>query len=209
MAKCLLPMAAIKAKTDNLPSDPASQSAVASAITSATTGLATASALSTLSGYVDTEAAAIKAVTDKLDTTMVLDGSVYQFTTNALENASSAGDVSVTVYPLNASDVERVNESTIITYLKEVVPVSVPVTGEVDLTTKTLQIVIEKANAIDKVVIANNSIDRTATTFTFTVPQEVTADLDQFSWILREVGTNIKLAGGRLLVKYAPFADES
>jgi hypothetical protein len=33
----------------------------------------------------------IDAVTDKLDTAMVLDGSVYQFTTNALENAPSSG----------------------------------------------------------------------------------------------------------------------
>ncbi len=117
-------------------------------------------------------------------------------------------DQSITVYPLNASDVERVNESTIITYLKEIVPVSVPVSGDVDLTTKTLQIIIEKANSVDKVVIANADIDTTESTFTFTVPEEVTAELDQFSWILREVGTNIKLAGGRLLVKYAPFADE-
>ena len=118
-------------------------------------------------------------------------------------------DQSITVYPLNASDVERVNESTIITYLKEIVPVSVPVTGEVDLTTKTLYIVIEKANSADKVVIGNADIDTTESTFTFTVPEEVTAELDQFNWILREFGTNIKLAGGRLLVKYAPVADES
>lgn len=46
-------IAAIKAKTDNLPTDPADQSAVEAAITTATTGLATASALSTISGLVD------------------------------------------------------------------------------------------------------------------------------------------------------------
>lgn len=33
----------------------------------------------------------IKTVTDKLDTALVLDGSVYQYTTNALENAPSGG----------------------------------------------------------------------------------------------------------------------
>lgn len=49
----------IKAKTDNLPSDPADQSSVEAAITAATSPLATASALSTLAGYVDTEVAAI------------------------------------------------------------------------------------------------------------------------------------------------------
>lgn len=61
---------------------------------SAVSPLATSSALSIVAGYVDTEVAAIKAVTDKIDTALVLDGAVYQFTTNALENApsSSGGD---------------------------------------------------------------------------------------------------------------------
>jgi hypothetical protein len=43
--------------------------------------------LSTIAGYVDTEVAAIKTTTDKLDTAMQLDGSVWRFTVNALENA--------------------------------------------------------------------------------------------------------------------------
>ena len=50
---------AIKAKTDNLPTDPADQSAVEAAITAATSGLATAANLATLTAYVDTEVAAI------------------------------------------------------------------------------------------------------------------------------------------------------
>ena len=44
---------AIKAKTDNLPSDPADQSAVEAAVTSATSGLATAAALTALDTLVD------------------------------------------------------------------------------------------------------------------------------------------------------------
>lgn len=41
--------------------------------------------------------AAVKAIADKLETTLVLDGSVYQFTVNALENApSGSGTVSIT-----------------------------------------------------------------------------------------------------------------
>lgn len=104
---------AIKAKTDNLPSDPADQSAVEAAITAATSPLATAAALATVDGivddilvdtgttlpaslttiddYLDTEVAAIKAVADKLDTALVLDGAVYQFTANALELAPTGG----------------------------------------------------------------------------------------------------------------------
>lgn len=84
-------IAAIKAKTDNLPSDPADQSAVEAAITAATSGLATAAALDTVDNFIDTEVTAIKAVTDKLDTALELDGAVYRYTTNALEQAPSGG----------------------------------------------------------------------------------------------------------------------
>ncbi len=57
-------VAAIKAKTDNLPTDPADQSAVEAAITAATSPLATAAALATVAGYVDTEVASILAAVD-------------------------------------------------------------------------------------------------------------------------------------------------
>ena len=78
-------VSAIRAKTDNLPSDPADQSLVEAAITSAVSALATA-----------TNLAAVKAILDKLDTTIVLDGAVYQFTVNALENAPSGGGTAPT-----------------------------------------------------------------------------------------------------------------
>lgn len=111
-------VAAIKAKTDNLPSDPADASDVAGLIAAVEakvdtidgivdailvdtseigaagaglTVLATAAALSTVAGYVDTEVGAIKAVTDKLDDTLEDDSGTYRFTTNALEQAPSGG----------------------------------------------------------------------------------------------------------------------
>jgi hypothetical protein len=59
---------------------------------------ATSSALSTVEGkidtidnFIDTEVLAIKAVTDKIDTGLVLDGAVYQFTANMLELAPAGG----------------------------------------------------------------------------------------------------------------------
>lgn len=82
---------AIKAKTDNLPTDPADQSAVEAAITAATSPLALQTTLLAGVGYIDTEVAAIKATTDKLDTTVELDGLVYRFTANALETAPTGG----------------------------------------------------------------------------------------------------------------------
>jgi hypothetical protein len=51
---------------------------------------ATGANLAIVAGYLDTEIAAIKVTTDKLETTVELDGSVYRFTTNALEQAPSA-----------------------------------------------------------------------------------------------------------------------
>jgi hypothetical protein len=61
-------IADIKAKTDNLPTDPADQSAVEAAITAATSPLATAVNLATVAGYLDTEIAAILADTNELQT---------------------------------------------------------------------------------------------------------------------------------------------
>jgi tetrahydromethanopterin S-methyltransferase subunit F len=57
-------VAAIKAKTDNLPGDPADESSLEAAITNATSPLATAAALATVAGYVDTEVASILAAVD-------------------------------------------------------------------------------------------------------------------------------------------------
>jgi hypothetical protein len=86
---------AIKAKTDNLPTDPADQSAVEAAITAATSPLATAANLAIVAGYLDTEIAAIKTKTDqltfttanKVDSTAVLDSAVETQIDN-IENAS-------------------------------------------------------------------------------------------------------------------------
>jgi hypothetical protein len=59
--------------------------------TIAAANYATASALDAVDNFVDTEVAAIKAVTDKLDTAVELDGAVYRFTTNALEQSPTGG----------------------------------------------------------------------------------------------------------------------
>lgn len=79
----------IKAKTDNLPSDPADQSAIEAAITSATSVLATAANLATVAGYIDTEVAAIKAKTDNLPSDPA-DASVIAASFAALNDVSAA-----------------------------------------------------------------------------------------------------------------------
>ena len=107
-------LTAVKDKTDNLPTDPADQSLIIAAADALVTaiaavqtdldnpdqfkadvsGLATEAALSTHDGKLD----GVKAVTDKTDTAMELDGEVYRFTENALEQApGGAGGGSATV----------------------------------------------------------------------------------------------------------------
>jgi hypothetical protein len=52
---------------------------------------ATQTSVDAIDDFVDTEVGAIKTVTDKLDTMLELDGLVYRYTTNALEQAPSGG----------------------------------------------------------------------------------------------------------------------
>jgi hypothetical protein len=52
---------------------------------------ATQTSVDAIDDFVDTEVGAIKTVTDKLDTMVELDGAVYRYTTNALEQAPSGG----------------------------------------------------------------------------------------------------------------------
>ena len=60
--------------------------------------------LDDIDDLVDTEVAAIKGVTDKLDTAMELDGAVYRFTLNALERAPSAGGAGSTAKTITVTD---------------------------------------------------------------------------------------------------------
>jgi ActR/RegA family two-component response regulator len=83
---------AIKAKTDNLPSDPADQSAVEAAITAATSPLATAANLATVAGYLDTEIAAILADTNELQSDWA-DGGRLDLILDARASQTSVDDL--------------------------------------------------------------------------------------------------------------------
>jgi len=103
---------AVKAKTDNLPTDPADASDIAAAFVTVN------SKLDAIDDYVDSEVAAIKAVTDKLDGMLVLDGLVYQYTANALELGASSGGT-VYVYPMSMEQEPRNTHATITVYTEE------------------------------------------------------------------------------------------
>lgn len=81
-------VAAIKAKTDNLPTDPADASDIAASFATVN------STLSTLAGYVDTEVAAIKAKTDSLTFTVAgkVDSNITTVNGTAITGSGTSGD---------------------------------------------------------------------------------------------------------------------
>lgn len=122
-------VAAIKAKTDLIPASPAAVGSAmtltaaydaaktaaaagaqmdlvnapnATAVTAIQSGLATGAALSTVDTVVD----AIKIVTDAIVTALELDGAVYRFTENALEEAPTGGGSSITVNDIFTGTIE-------------------------------------------------------------------------------------------------------
>jgi hypothetical protein len=147
--------------------------------------------IDTLDNYVDTEVAAIKAVTDKLDTTVVLDGAVYQFTANALELGPS-GNVSVTVAPLSATSPDRITQSTVQTLINDtsaVGPIAIKDSSgnAVSLSGLTLKVCIEK---IDGTVLANLTPTISGTSnnqITFTPNADSVSKTGTFRWALRQV----------------------
>jgi uncharacterized protein YunC (DUF1805 family) len=78
-------IAAIKAKTDNLPSDPADASDIAASFASLTT------AVNTIDDFLDTEMATLTTMATRFGGMIELDGAVYRYTTNSLEQAPAGG----------------------------------------------------------------------------------------------------------------------
>ena len=99
-------VSAIKAKTDNLPSDPADQSAVEAAITAATSPLATQASVNTIDDFLDTEIAAIKTKTDqltfttanKVDSTAVLDSAAILAVADQVWDEATSGHTTAGTY---------------------------------------------------------------------------------------------------------------
>ena len=78
-------IAAIQTKVNALPTDPADASDIAASFVTVN------GKLDAINGSVDTEVGAIKTVTDKLNTALEVDGPVWRYTTNALEQAPTGG----------------------------------------------------------------------------------------------------------------------
>lgn len=204
-------VSAIKAKTDNLPEDPADASGIADAFAALNTKV------DVIDDFLDTEISAIKTVTDKYGSMVVVDGLVYQFTANALELGPSGGGGSgspVYVYPLNASMPTKVVGPNITFYRNESGTVIGPIqvtsrngstTTSVDLSGRTLEVrIIDYTGAaietITDVTVSGTGNDQFEFTVTTATTGEVTAQHEDewHLWSLRDVtggDDNVLVAG--------------
>lgn len=200
-------IAAIKAKTDNLPSDPASASTLAASFVTVN------GKLDAIDDYVDTEVAAIKTVTDRVNTMIVLDGSVYQFTANALELGASSGTVYVLPTKGTQQDRRAVTDEIRI-YRTEGYTLVRTVTDDaganVDLSAKTLEMIIEGENRNDKAVIPDADISVSGTgnaTYTIEIPTTVSAKSGKtysfWLWDKTDADRKVMLDSGKFLIVYA------
>jgi hypothetical protein len=204
-------------QTDVIDSD----AIAASAVTEIQSGLATTTQLTTVEGkidtldnYVDTEVAAIKAVTDKLDTTVVLDGAVYQFTANALELGPS-GSTSITVTPLSSLTPEAVIGTRIPKAVGDVKPVTIDVYDSsgvaVNLSTQgNLEVCVETEANVDLQVVAHGSITisgASSNKATWTPNAASVATVAKHRWSLRIASNKSVLAYGVWDVLRVALAD--
>lgn len=111
----------------------------------------------------------IKGVTDKIDTALQLDGAVYQFTTNALENAPS-GD--------SAQDVWEYSTRILTSGDNIVLSKGVGVTGFNDIS--AAEVGIEVTNALDSNT-AVGDIKAKTDQLTFTVPGQVDSNAESMN----------------------------
>jgi hypothetical protein len=206
------------------------------AIADIQTGLATTTQLTTVEGkidtldnYVDTEVAAIKAKTDNLpsdpadasDITAAfteIKGAGWSSGTDTLEKiADTAGSSNITISPLAANDIQRVEGTSITLFLGEAIAVgpvavfdsSTPA-APVNLTSfQPLELVVSKKFGGDIVVIPNASITISGVNNNnFSVNSSGGTNIPGIhAWALRKVSTQQVLAYGDWKVLQAAIKD--
>ena len=128
---------------------------------------------------------------------------------HAIQDIADA--IELTVLPLQATVVDRVAGTTINLFTGETASVTVAVTDEdgvaVDLTSLTLELILELRPSTDVVVVDDASITHSNGSFAFTVPAAVTNAARACKWALRKTNDDSVLVQGDLFVNYAPTAD--
>jgi hypothetical protein len=176
-------------------------------------GLATTTQLTTVEGKVD----AIDGVTDKLDTTLELDGSVYRFTTNALEQAPSGGGgggSSIMVTPVVSQTPVRVIGQNISTFLGDLSTITVGVfsgSDPVDLSGfGDLEVCVQERSGVDLdfVAMADLTISGDDNNYVSWDPAGPSvADVVRGKWSLRKTSNKQVIAYGAWIVEDAALED--
>ena len=152
-------------------------------------GLATAAAL-----------AAAKAILDKVDTGLVVDGAVYQFTANMLELGPS-GSSTVTVLPATGIVADRSAGTTLTPVVGETISQSITVyqsdgTTAVNLSAKTLKVIFETMSGVDVAVVLAADITisgASSNVVTFAYPSAVTASERTLRFAIRDAAAPLTM----------------
>ena len=161
------------------------------------------------------ELAVVDAITDKLDTTLELDGAVYRFTTNALEQApSGSGGITITAGAANAP--ARSDDTSLIAFVDETISQALAIyeadgTTAKDMSGKTLTVVFENLETTDTAVVASGDITVSGddnNTVTWAYPAAVTSTVGKYRYALRDAAApKTVYAQGLLFVKVAAAVD--
>jgi hypothetical protein len=226
------PVSGFRYTTQALEQVPASPGLDAAGVRSAI-GLAAANLdtqLSAIDDYIDTEVAAIKTVTDKLNTTVEIDGAVYRFTTNALEQAPSgvgggSGGQTVVISPSAALQNQyykttdrNPNPLDCPLYAQKTFSISfysLDNAGEkvpVDMESKTLRVTFESSSGADLAVLENAAIAKSGNSITFTNPAAASTPPNSAKkmmgkWSCRETSNNFVWGYGTWEVFDVAFKD--
>jgi len=185
------------------------------AIVDIQSGLATTTQLTTVEGKID----AIDGVADKLDTTLELDGAVYRFTTNALEQAPSGGGgggggSSIMVTPVVSQTPVRVIGQNISTFIGDLSTITVGVfsgSDPVDLSGfGDLEVCVQARSGVDLdfVPMADLTISGTDSNYVSWDPAGPSvADVVRGKWSLRKTSNKQVIAYGAWIVEDAALED--
>jgi hypothetical protein len=146
--------------------------------------------------------AAAKTILDKVDTGLVVDGAVYQFTANMLElGPSGGGGSSVNVLPATGIVADRSAGVTLTPVVGETISQSITLyridgTTPVSLSGKTLAIVFETLAGVDVATVASGNITisgASSNVVTFAYPSAVTASERTLRFAIRDAAAPLTM----------------
>jgi hypothetical protein len=122
---------------------------------------------------------------------------------------TSAADV--VVYPIQSTAIARVIGTTLTAYVDEAVEFTIMPTDSdcnaVDTTGLTLEVVIENRDRTDVTTIADGSITKGLTSYSFTSPAIANATVGQKFWSCRRTDNDNVISLGPYVVEYAATGD--